>query len=76
MIYGPAYANTDASVLKDFTLLNQLKLQFRAEAFNVFNEVNFSNPNATNPSSSGFGVIGSTVAGTGRQLQLALKLHW
>jgi hypothetical protein len=42
----------------------------------VFNEVNFSNPNATNPSSSGFGVIGSTVAGTGRQLQLALKLHW
>jgi hypothetical protein len=75
MIYGPAYANTDASVLKDFTLSGPIKLQFRAEAFNTFNQVNFSNPNSK-ASSGSFGHIGSTVAGTGRQLQLALKLHW
>ncbi len=74
LLYGPAYADTDASVLKDFTLLEPLKLQFRAEAFNVFNQVNFSNPNSTF-NGGGFGQIGSTF-GNSRQLQLALKLHW
>ena len=75
MIYGPAYADTDASLLKDFTLLESFKLQFRAESFNTFNQVNFSNPNSY-ANSGAFGQIQSTVAGTGRQLQLALKLLW
>ncbi len=74
-ISGPAYANTDASVLKDFALPKTLKLQFRAESFNTFNQVNFANPNAT-VSSGAFGQIQSTVAQTGRQLQFALKLLW
>ena len=75
MIYGPAYADTDASLLKDFTLLESFKLQFRAESFNTFNQVNFSNPNSY-ANSGAFGQIQSTVSGTGRQLQLALKLLW
>lgn len=73
MVYGPAYANTDASVLKLFTLPESLKLQFRLETFNTFNQVNFSNPNST-ANSGGFGKIRS--AASGRQLQLALKLIW
>jgi hypothetical protein len=75
LIYGPAYADTDASALKDFSLPESLKLQFRVESFNTFNQVNFANPNS-HANSSGFGQIGSTVAATGRQLQLALKLLW
>lgn len=75
MISGPAYANTDASLLKDFTLPESLKLQFRLESFNTFNQVNFANPNSS-ASSGAFGQIQSTVAQTGRQLQLALKLLW
>ena len=74
-IYGPAYADTDASILKDFELPESFKIQFRLETFNTFNQVNFSNPNAS-ASSGSFGRITSTVAGTGRQLQLALKLLW
>jgi len=75
MISGPAYANTDASLLKDFTLPESLRLQFRLETFNTFNQVNFANPNST-LSSGAVGQIQSTVAQTGRQLQLALKLLW
>ena len=74
-ISGPAYANTDASLLKDFTLPQSFRLQFRLESFNTFNQVNFANPNST-VSSGAFGNIQSTVAQTGRQLQLALKLLW
>ena len=74
LLYGPAYADTDAAVLKDFTLHDTLKLQYRTEAFNVFNQVNFSNPNSTF-NGGGFGAIGSTF-GASRQLQLALKLLW
>jgi hypothetical protein len=76
MINGPAYANTDASLLKDFVLPQTFRLQFRAESFNTFNQVNFSNPNTYANAGSAFGQIQSTVAQTGRQLQLALKLLW
>jgi hypothetical protein len=75
MITGPAFANTDASLLKDFTLPQSFRLQFRLETFNLFNQVNFSNPNST-ANSGAFGQIQSTATGTGRQLQLALKLLW
>lgn len=76
MIYGPAYADTDASLLKNFALTESVKLQFRAESFNTFNQVNFANPNSYANAGAAFGQIQSTVAGTGRQLQLALKLLW
>jgi hypothetical protein len=76
IVYGPAYADTDASLLKDFTLPEKFRLQFRAESFNTFNQVNFSNPNSYANAGTGFGQIQSTVSGTGRQLQLALKLLW
>lgn len=87
LISGPAFANTDFSVLRDFGLRENLKLQFRAEMFNLFNQVNFNNPNsfanASNVSPSGtlinggtFGQIQSTFTGTGRQIQFALKLLW
>jgi hypothetical protein len=67
--------------MKDFTLHNSMKLQFKADAFNVFNQVNFAIPNSI--LGGGFGQIGSTQpgpvgneGGDGRQLQLALKLLW
>ena len=51
---------------------DQQKLQFRAEAFNVFNHAAFSNPSGAIEFQSQFGAIMST-ANTARQLQLALK---
>ncbi len=87
IISGPGFANTDLSILRNFTLRESLKLQFRTEMFNAFNQVNFSLPNSyansalvtsSNTLSNGgtFGQIQSTVSGTGRQIQFALKLLW
>lgn len=73
LISGPAYNSSDFSVLKDFALRESLKLQFRAEMFNVFNQVNFNNPDTTVTDST-FGVI--TSAQPGRVIQFALKLLW
>lgn len=43
----PGAINSDLSLFKTFQLAESLKLQFRAEAFNAFNHVNLSAPNAT-----------------------------
>src|SRR5262249_36236864 len=69
----------DTSLFKKISINEQWNLQFRAEAFNVFNHANFAVPNAvvfqgTNYSSSA-GIITGT-ATTARQIQFALKLLW
>lgn len=87
IISGPAFANTDFSVLRDFALHENIKLQFRTEMFNLFNQVNFALPNSyansalvtsagTLANGGAFGQIQSTFFGTGRQIQFALKLLW
>jgi len=73
LISGPAFNNTDFSVLKDFMIREPMKVQFRAEMFNVFNQVNFNNPDTTVTDGT-FGVI--TSAQPGRVIQFALKLLW
>ena len=73
LISGPAVNSTDLALMKDFSLKEQLRLQFRGEAFNAFNQVNLGNP-TTNVSSGAFGRIRS--AGDPRIMQVALKLLW
>ncbi|MBV9434679.1 MAG: TonB-dependent receptor, partial [Acidobacteria bacterium] len=41
---GPNFWNLDSGLLKDFKVTERVKLQFRAEAFNVLNHPNFNNP--------------------------------
>ena len=60
----------DTSVFKNFKLGEKRSLQFRAEAFNIQNRANFSNPSAT-ISAGTYGKI--TAAGDPRVLQFALK---
>jgi len=38
------FNNLDTSISKNFNLTERIRLQFRAEAFNVLNHVNFDNP--------------------------------
>jgi hypothetical protein len=68
---GPGYADVDASIFKDLFQGERLHLQFRAEAFNTLNRVNFANPVAT-VSSGTYGQI--TSAGSPRVFQFGLKL--
>ena len=41
---GPGYHNVDFSIFKDTHITEKLKIQVRAEVFNIFNHPNFSNP--------------------------------
>ena len=41
---GPSYSNFDFSLFKDTQLGEKLSIQFRADAFNLFNHPNFANP--------------------------------
>jgi len=69
---GPSMRNFDVALSKEFNLAKGLKLQSRAEFYNVFNIVNFNTPN-TVLTGSGFGMITSTSSNS-RQLQFSLKL--
>jgi hypothetical protein len=66
--------NFDLSVFKNFDVRPGIKAQFRVEALNAFNTVQFSSPN-TSVVSTSFGVI-TGQANAPRQLQFGLKLLW
>jgi hypothetical protein len=82
--FMPPYRHLDLSLFKDFQIKESVRLQFRAESFNITNTPNFGMPNLTVSSynSSGvpttagdFGAITSTnTFSTPRELQFALKL--
>ena len=82
---GPGLATWDFSVLKETSIREGLRLQFRAEIFNLPNRANFNTPNlivftpptGANPTglSATAGAITSTST-TSRQLQFGLKLLW
>ena len=74
---GPHFSNLDVSVLKNFPLYGErYKLQFRADAFNVFNHSNFAQPN-TNISEGSFGVISDVVGQEpSRVMQFALRFEF
>ena len=74
--FGPRYLDTDLSAFKNFALVERANLQFRAEAFNLFNNVNLANPNTTETSPS-FGKISAlTTNANPRIIQFALKLSF
>ena len=73
----PAYRahgvnNVDMSLIKNTQIVERLNLQFRAEAFNAFNRVQFNGPDLT-ATGRNFGVITSE-ANLPRSYQLALRL--
>ncbi|HEX5282496.1 MAG TPA: hypothetical protein VFW30_00110, partial [Bryocella sp.] len=73
-IYSPNSFNTDLSAFKTFPLFERVNAQFRAEAFNAFNNVTFYGPSAVLSSPANFGRISSSSGG--RVLQFALRLSF
>ena len=73
---GPGINNWDMALLKSTTITESTKLQFRAEAFNVFNHAQFGNPSGlvNNTGTGGFGYVTSTGNNQPRIMQVALKL--
>jgi hypothetical protein len=69
--HGPGINNFDLALLKTTKLAESKELQFRVEAFNIFNHAQFNGPNG-NVNSSSFGFV--TSARDPRIMQVALKL--
>ena len=81
---GPGIAQVDLGVVKNFSLSEQVQVQFRTEMFNLFNRANFTMPSTTvftgadrvtdegivSPTA---GTITRTTT-TSRQIQFALKI--
>ena len=79
ILRGPGFFDTDFGLIKDTHLTERMTLQFRAEFFNLFNNVNFAQPD-NGAADSTFGQITSTAGygltpapGDPRILQFALK---
>lgn len=79
LVRAPGLWQMDAALSKTVSLTERFALEFRAEAFNVFNRAQFSSPQANLSSPLTFGAIttpvnqGATGSGTPRQFQLALR---
>jgi len=76
---GPGRDNWNMSLLKNFAITERFHMQFRADAFNMWNHTQFKGDAnnggiSTNLGSSNFGAV--TGAFDGRQFQLALKLMY
>ncbi len=79
---GPGLWEVDTALQKRIPLWERASLNFRTEAFNLFNHPIFANPGANISSSSTFGRItnvlnnGATGTGTPRRLQFMLRLDF
>ena len=71
---GPGFFQTDFALHKTFAIKERVRFELRGEAFNVFNNVNFSQPTNTLTSAS-LGVI-SSVRVPPRILQIAAKISF
>ena len=68
---GPGSKTIDFAIFKNFPIGQRAKFQFRLETFNVFNWVNYNNPNATYTAGANFGrILG---AGDPRVIQFGFK---
>src|SRR5882724_4861447 len=76
---GPFQQNWDFALIKNIKITERQELRFTSDFFNIWNHANFANPSindvetiGTNPASSPFGKIFSTV-GTPRLIQFSLR---
>jgi Carboxypeptidase regulatory-like domain/TonB-dependent Receptor Plug Domain len=84
ILIGPGLVNFDFSLAKNTRIRDSFNVQFRAEAFNLFNRANFQVPglvtgtdifDSTGASNPAAGQLTSTTT-TSRQIQFGLKLIW
>ncbi len=73
---GPNFWNVDATISKSFKLPRDTRLEFRLEAYNAFNHMNWANPQLS-ITASDFGRTYTQAANyTGRTLQYAFRLEF
>jgi Carboxypeptidase regulatory-like domain/TonB dependent receptor len=78
LINGPKFFNVNAALLKSIRFTETMRIQLRAEAFNLLNNVNFninSTQQLTNINSTSFGQLTAT-ANAARELQFAIRFEF
>ncbi len=84
IIRGPRFFDADVAFSKYFRIKERQRVQIRADAFNLFNHVNFSNPSGTSifsPTTFGeitsqVGASSTTSSGGPRVFQFALRYEF
>jgi hypothetical protein len=75
-VQGPGYKNIDLNVAKFFRVTERIRLEFKMEAYNLFNTFSGADPNLS-VTSAAFGRVTGMAAGTqGRELQYNLRIHF
>jgi hypothetical protein len=75
--WGPHFFNTDLSVQKNFTVRERYALQFRADAFNAFNHINYGLPGGSVETGGGITTgPGVNSSANPRQLQFTGRVQF
>ena len=79
-VYGPHFFNMDLAVQKNFPIHEVAAIQFRMDAFNVFNHINFGSPGGGTANIEQAGAISAGAGKDGsanpRQLQFSLRVQF
>jgi hypothetical protein len=70
----PGFVNLNLSVFRNFAITEGFQLEFRAEAYNALNHVNYREPGSRNINDATYGLI--TAAAPARQMQMGLRLSF
>jgi hypothetical protein len=73
-VSGPWFFNVDLSLIKRTRIKENFNIEFRADAFNIFNRANFNVGQVQNINDPDFGLITNTF--DARVFQFALKLNF
>ncbi|CAN5505036.1 hypothetical protein BH10ACI4_BH10ACI4_10450 [soil metagenome] len=73
-VYGPHFFNTDIALQKNFTVREHYTVQFRMDAYNAFNHINYGNPSG-NVTADGT-ISGQPGGATPRQLQFSARVQF
>jgi hypothetical protein len=75
ILRGPGSSNIDLALFKNFTVTEQVKAQFRVQAYNLTNTPHFANPDSDlNHGIGVFGQINSIQPFSWRQVELGLRI--
>ncbi|MBS1876310.1 MAG: carboxypeptidase regulatory-like domain-containing protein [Acidobacteria bacterium] len=77
--YGPRFFDVDMSMVKKFAVTEKSAFAFRAEAYNLFNNTNFSGLQTNVNNASTFGKFSSTTglqASSARTMQMSLRFDF
>jgi hypothetical protein len=73
---GPGFFQSDIAVAKSIPITERVVVQFRADAFNIFNKVNLANPDTEVDTPTGGQITSLAPGAIQRQMQFSLRVNF